>query len=312
MSTLLFVLAAVILAWAVVYFGFSWIIAAVTAWVRRIPITRTPASLGLTYKDVQFCSRIDNVRLKGWYIPSGDTGTVIVVHGGKQNRADATMRLLELCCDLSKKGFNVLSFDRRGCGESKVSKVRDRTRFEHDVAGAYDYVIKKEGRQHKIFLLGVSLGAAAVLYFAAHEDGICGLVSDSCFADVREMAKRVLTGVNKALTIFVKGALWFGEVIYGLQPLSAIDNVKLVKSPVLFIHGRSDRDVPASDSAKLFAASNNPLNELYLVDGAGHSQAYSSDPARYIERVAIFFSSKCAGAYSKSGEWDMISTAPRS
>jgi len=50
----------------------------------------------------------DRVMLRGWYILGSSNGTVIVVHGGKQNRADATMQLLELCCDLSKRGFNVL------------------------------------------------------------------------------------------------------------------------------------------------------------------------------------------------------------
>jgi alpha-beta hydrolase superfamily lysophospholipase len=278
----------------IVYFGVCAVIAAATIWILRVSLPDTPASSGLGYEDVSFSSRVDNVTLKGWYIPGGDKGTVVVVHGGKQNRADATMRLTELCCDLSRNGFNVLTFDRRGCGESAVSKIGVRARYDRDVAGALDYVRDRSGAKERIFILGISIGAVAVFLFAAHEKGICGIISDSCFISAPEMSRRLLTRVNRVLTGFVPSALWMGRRMYGLQPENAIDDVKLVTCPVFFIHGEQDTGVPADDSVKLFEASKNELNELWLVPGADHCQAYSADPARYIDRVVDFIDGKCA------------------
>jgi alpha-beta hydrolase superfamily lysophospholipase len=278
----------------IVYFGVCAVIAAATIWILRVSLPDTPASSGLGYEDVSFSSRVDNVTLKGWYIPGGDKGTVIVVHGGKQNRADATMRLTELCCDLAGKGLNVLTFDRRGCGESAVSKIGVRARYDRDVAGALDYVRDRSGAKERIFILGISIGAVAVFLFAAHEKGICGIISDSCFISAPEMSRRLLTRVNRVLTGFVPSALWMGRRMYGLQPENAIDDVKLVTCPVFFIHGEQDTGVPADDSVKLFEASKNELNELWLVPGADHCQAYSADPARYIDRVVDFIDGKCA------------------
>jgi pimeloyl-ACP methyl ester carboxylesterase len=282
----------------VVYFGLSAIIAAVAASVSRAPLDNTPASLGLAYENISFRSRVDNVILKGWYLPGGDKGVVIVVHGGKQNRADATMRLMELCCDLAKRGFNILTFDRRGCGEAEVPKAKGRAHFERDVGGAYDYIRERSGPRDKIFLLGISIGAVAVFLFAAHEEGICAIVSDSCFADTREMARRVLAIVSRILSCFAPAALWIGELIYGLQPSNAIDSVRLITCPVLFIHGEKDKGVPASDSVKLFEVSSNQLSELWVIPDADHSQAYSCNPTRYIDRVVSFLAGKCAASES--------------
>jgi pimeloyl-ACP methyl ester carboxylesterase len=290
MGMLLLVLALFCLA---VYLGISAVIAAATIWISRVPLPDTPASSGMTYEDVAFLSRVDNVALKGWYIPGGDKGTIIVVHGGKQNRADATMRLTELCCDLAGKGFSVLTFDRRGCGESEASKTGVRARYDRDVAGALDYIRDRSGAKERVFILGISIGAVAVFLFAAHEKGICGIVSDSCFASAREMGRRVLAGVNRALTFFVLGALWMGRRMYGLQLDDAIDAVKLVSCPVFFVHGEQDTGVPAGDSIELFEASKNELNELWLVPGADHCQEYSVDPAGYINRVVDFFDGRC-------------------
>lgn len=291
MGTLLLVLALFCLA---VYLGISAVIAAATIWISRVPLPDTPASSGLAYEDVSFRSRVDNVGLKGWYIPGGDKGTIIVVHGGKQNRADATMRLTQLCCDLARKGFNVLTFDRRGCGESAVSKIGVRARYDRDVAGALDYIRDRDGAKDRIFILGISIGAVAVLLFAAHEKGICGIISDSCFVSAPQMSRRLLARVNRVLTCFVPSALWMGQRMYGLQPENAIDDVKLVTCPVFFIHGEQDTGVPAGDSVKLLEASKNGLNELWLVPGADHCQEYSVDPSGYINRVVDFIDGKCA------------------
>ena len=94
-------------------------------YVAPTPITTTPASLGLAYREVTFPSRGDHVLLRGWYIPGvlpggqlTDASTIIAVHGLRTNRTDPGMGLLDLSGALARQGFAVLAFDMRGMGAS--------------------------------------------------------------------------------------------------------------------------------------------------------------------------------------------------
>jgi cephalosporin-C deacetylase-like acetyl esterase len=55
---------------------------------QRLPITDTPASVGLAYEDVSFPAT-DGVRLRGWFVPAGrqPAPTIVWVHGWMWNRA---------------------------------------------------------------------------------------------------------------------------------------------------------------------------------------------------------------------------------
>jgi pimeloyl-ACP methyl ester carboxylesterase len=257
-----------ILAILAFYLVVSALIANGMAMSARVPIDKTPASLGLTYQDVSFRSRPDSVLLKGWYIPGQGNGTIIVMHGGKQNRADTTMKLLELCGELARKGFNVLTFDRRGCGLSQTSWHRVKGRFERDFAGAFDYIRSRNGFQEKVFIMGFSVGAVAAFVFARQEGSISGIISDSCFARTPEMVKRVLNQTCTIFQFFTPASLWMGEVLFGLERGSAVDRVGDVKCPIFFINGAEDEVVPPEDAYQLLQVSNNSLDEIWIVLGA--------------------------------------------
>ena len=58
------------------------------------PVTTTPTSLGLNYRDITFLSREDHLTLRGWFIPGilpdgrlTVERTIIQVHGENNNRA---------------------------------------------------------------------------------------------------------------------------------------------------------------------------------------------------------------------------------
>ena len=77
------------------YTALSIYIATKLVYAPQTPIYATPASLGLQFKYVTFPSRIDQVQLKGWYIPGvlpnghlTSQRTIIMVHGTRTNRAD--------------------------------------------------------------------------------------------------------------------------------------------------------------------------------------------------------------------------------
>jgi pimeloyl-ACP methyl ester carboxylesterase len=275
-----------------IYLLTSFLIANGIAMSLRRPLTLTPAAFGMPFEEISFYSHIDNVLLRGWYIPSGHNKTIIVMSGGKQTREDRSTKLLELCVDLAKKGFNILAFDRRGCGESQAAKFKYRSLLGRDFSGAISYIRNRNGYGESIILLGVSIGASAAIASAGDENNIKAVVCDSCFMSIPEMTKRVLAKSFKPFAVFQPGAVLMGKLFFGLDKESAVDKVSRINCPIFFINGSEDKSVPPDDAYRLLAESNNPLDGIWIVDGAGHSLSYMTYPDEYVDRVAGFLTDK--------------------
>ncbi len=252
----------------------------------------TPAQFGLSYEDVEFYSRSDNVLLKGWYIPAGGNKTIIAMPGGKQTREDRSTKMLELCVDLAKRGFNVLVFERRGCGQSQAARFSQRSILGRDFSGAIDYIRNRNGNEEDIILLGVSIGASAAIASARENSDIKAIICDSCFKSIPLMAERVMSEKCRAFAVFKPGAVIMGRLFFGLDKESAIDKVPYIKCPIFFINGSEDKSVPPYDAYSLLNASNNPLDEIWIADGAKHSQSYMTYPEEYVDRIVRFISSR--------------------
>ncbi|MDP4280208.1 MAG: alpha/beta fold hydrolase [Dehalococcoides mccartyi] len=256
---------------------------------KTIPAT-TPAEYNIAYEDVSFESIIDHVSLQGWYMPGEGNTTIIVMHGGRANRADESVGLLELCMELAKRGFNVLTIDRRGCGLSASPSFYNRGHLERDFGGAVEFIRNRNGGKENIFLLGNSIGAQAAFVYAYEygADVISGIISDSGFARRQSIAARVLNQAAISTGIFAPGALKLGEWVFGLPNLDAVDIVGDINHPILFISGESDLQIPVDATYQLLEASDNPSDEILIVSGAAHNMAYKTSPTEYIDRVSSF------------------------
>jgi fermentation-respiration switch protein FrsA (DUF1100 family) len=71
-----------------------------------------------------------------------------------------------------------------------------------------------------------------------------------------------------------------------VEPLKEVG--KIAPRASLFIHGLRDRTCDPEDSVSLYEAAREP-KELWLVEEAGHCDAYFLDRKTYCERVANFF-----------------------
>src|SRR5215468_1532326 len=91
-------LANVLAALGLIYVTASVGLAMILAYQPQMPITQTPASLGLRYREVTFFSRDDSIPLHGWFLPGVFPDgrltverTVVLVHGMHANRATNLM-----------------------------------------------------------------------------------------------------------------------------------------------------------------------------------------------------------------------------
>ncbi|HVR30306.1 MAG TPA: alpha/beta fold hydrolase [Thermoanaerobaculia bacterium] len=227
-----------------------------------------PAAYGLEVEDVWF-EADDGTRLHGWWIEqSGARATLLYCHG---NNGNVTNRIA-LLQDLRRLGFNLLAFDYRGYGRSEGTPFEEG--LYRDVRAAWDYLIaERSGRPASILLFGHSLGGAVAIDGALHRE-VAGLIVQSSFTQIRDMARTLYPGVP--LHYIAR------------NQFRSIEKVDRLSIPKLFVHGGADPTVPPSLGRALYERAAAP-KEWYEVAHAGHSELHRHGGTRYyglLERFA--------------------------
>jgi fermentation-respiration switch protein FrsA (DUF1100 family) len=295
---------AVILAAVIIFVGISAYLGYSMTRVKRVALTENPSVMSLAYENVAFTSLDKNLVLRGWFLPGG-TGepVIIMVHGNGYNRDDSSIGTLAIAAQLINDGYNVLMFDLRGYGESDGSTVGGGYLEKRDLEGAVAYM--KSRGFNRIGVIGFSLGAVTLLLAAAEDQDINAVISDSAFADLNDLMGPQFAERTKAPVIFLHPILFMIKIMYGVDfaAIRPVDVVAEIKTrPILFIHGAADETIPVSHAYRLFAAAQNPLDQLWIVPGAGHTQSYKTQPEEYISKITEFFNTALKNANSVSGQ----------
>jgi alpha/beta superfamily hydrolase len=272
----------------VVYTGLSMYGAKRCMEIPRESLEVTADSTGLEYENISFTSREDNVLLKGWYFPGGETA-IIVVNGGFNPRVDDNSDTLGLTRELVKKGYSVLLFDFRGRGESEGA-ARSLSNIDEDIGGAYDYLIGRGHTLNQTCLMGFCSGAVqACIYASRNDTGV--LILDGCFISVPTMVVReaaTTTAPEFLARLFIPGLFLITKLIYGYELVNPIDAVGAIKCPTLFIHEEYDKFTTLEETEKLYNVSSNQVNEIWEVSESDHSHAFRNYPEEYVGKIHGF------------------------
>jgi uncharacterized protein len=133
--------------------------------------------------------------------------------------------------ELADKGYIVLTYDFRGYGKSDGDQ--DIPNIYKDTEAALNFV--KQYDAEKIFLIGASMGGAASLIVASKEE--------------------------------VDGVISFSSAIE-FMGLSAMDNIKDIQSPKLFM--ASQGDAGATEAANIFYEISSGSKYLTILNGNSH------------------------------------------
>ncbi len=214
------------------------------------------------YEEVTFASQArDNLQLGGWYLPASGNKTAVIVHGWGGNRA----RLLNLAEYLQRRGINVLTFDLRG-GTGKNSYGQ----YEAgDVAGAVSWLaIAKHTPADHVSLIGVSMGGAAVVVYAAdHPIGTVVLLSP--VVDIGEAKRLVLKNYHFLWPqLYAAGSSQVERVVWGIRPVNPRDVFAQIESPILIMHGTADQLTS--------------VKTIYRVESAMHQRGQSNTTFIYL------------------------------
>jgi pimeloyl-ACP methyl ester carboxylesterase len=206
------------------------------------------------------------------------------------------MQMFPLAKMFFEKGHNVVLWDQRHHGNSDGAETYGKYEVP-DVLRVIDHIRTDSSVDaSRISLVGFSLGAAMAIG-AAGADTECrinAVISDSPYANLRETGHWYIRLFGRLPAFLAWPAAivttGFGSWISGLDmsSLNPRDWATSVQAPVLLIHGEKDRRIPPDSSREIYARLPSFRKELWLVPGAGHTQAFSKNASAYLERVTQF------------------------
>ena len=189
-------------------------------------------------------------------------------------------------------GRSALVVEQR-CSNTSEGDVITFGIMEHlDCLDWVDFAIDHYGKDVKIILTGISMGASTVLMAAGHPlpENVIGVLADCGFTSAREIMYHVMAGMGlpgKLCYPFVKlGAKLFGK--FDLDGYSAKEAMATCNVPVIFYHGEADDFVPCRMSRENYDACVS-RKCMVTIPGAGHGLSFPADQERYISTLLDFF-----------------------
>lgn len=282
---------AIVIVVVIAFLGISGYLGYTMTRAERVPLEGNPGLLGLAYEDVSFPSMNEKFTLRGWFLPAQDNHSVIILmHGEGSHRADPSVGILDIASQLVKNGYNVLMFDLRGHGESDGNMKSAGYYEKEDLTGAVEYV-KGHGFD-SIGVIGFSMGASTALITAAENKDIDAIVADSSFADLQDIMEPEFSKRSPFPTFFLQPLLFMVKIMYGvdfnaIRPIECVPEI--APRPIFFIHGELDETIPVEHARRLYQASLNTDDQLWIAPEVDHVRAYITYPEEYISKITTFF-----------------------
>nr|WP_251009568.1 alpha/beta hydrolase [Bacillus sp. ISL-39] len=232
----------------------------------------------------------DGLRLKARFLkneqPSGKA--VILAHGYKGN----SEQMPGITKFYYEQGYDILKPDARGHGLSEGDYIGYGWHDRKDYV-RWSKFLSEEAGVDEIFLHGFSMGAATVLMASGEElpEEVKGIIADSGYTTVLEELSHQLKYMYNlpAFPVMqVTSVITNIRAGYTFAEASAIDSVAKNKLPLLIIHGDKDALVPTEMGKRIFEKANSD-KEIWIVPGAGHTEAYTIAEQEYQEKLKAFW-----------------------
>lgn len=216
---------------------------------------------------------LDGTPLKAWHFKSTHPkprGLILQFHGNAENMTSHFRSLAWL----TREGYELLTFDYRGYGESKGSPFPKGVAW--DAIAAIELAIERAQKQSlPVTLYGQSLGGAIVLGSLKEiekrklHEHIHNIVIESSFLSYKRMATEVLSRFW-----FTWPLQWLGHVLVTDAQSGKRHVKKRAPIPMLIMHGRYDSIVPLRHGEHMYKKVKDP-RELWVLDSPAHAHLMS-------------------------------------
>ena len=236
----------------------------------------------------------DGLKLYGKYYHNKDGAPLdIALHGYR----GSDIRDLSGCLTTIKNGErNVLFVTQRAHGKSHGHTITFGIKERKDCVSWINYAIKRFGKDVRILLRGVSMGATTVLLSMSENlpSNVYGVLADCPFYSPKEIVKKVCGKDMKLPVKLFYPLIWLSARLFGgfsLTEISADEAVKKSVVPVIIFHGEEDELVPPYMSEPVKKAREDV--EYYLFPKAGHALSYMYDTEKYEKLLGEFVNKHC-------------------
>ncbi|MBE7056008.1 MAG: alpha/beta hydrolase [Ruminococcaceae bacterium] len=186
---------------------------------------------------------------------------------------------------------NVLIVDQRGCAYSDGNVITFGVNESKDCLSWINFIIETFGKDVKIILTGISMGASTVIMASGMDlpENVVHILADCGFSSQKDIIKKVIKQIKLPANLlypFVKaGAKIFGH--FNLEEISPVEAIKKCKVPVIFFHGTSDDFVPWEMSKINYEAC--PTHKkLVLMPDLGHGLCFPGKMDEYYKALNEF------------------------
>lgn len=243
---------------------------------------RDPSESGIPFEDVYIVTP-DNIRLHGWLLRPDDLiarrarPTLLFFHA---NAGNMGFRLDNLKLMYNALEVNIFILSYRGYGNSEGAPSEDGIIIDATTTWKYITHNRDDIDTSRLFIFGRSLGGSVAIALASLADvrsRICGMILENTFTSIGDLVD----------TLFPILAPLKGILLTLKWP--ALDRIRLVTAPILFVSGSVDEVVPPSHMNKLFQAAT--LSEdatMHVVPTGSHNNTWSEGGAAYIEAMKDF------------------------
>ena len=211
----------------------------------------------------------------------------ILFHGYKSLGVRDFSAIAAECMKLRQ---NLLLIDQRAHGRSEGKVISFGIKERFDCKSWVDYAVGRFGKDTKILLYGISMGAATVLMASELplKENVKGIVADCPYSSPKDIILKVCRDRRLPpwlISPFIRlGAILFGG--FKLDECSAENAVTKTKIPILLIHGEADDFVPCTMSDKI---ARKGRTVTYLkVPGANHGRALIYGRKAYLSKLTAF------------------------
>lgn len=261
-----------------------------------------PNELDMVYDFFQIKDFRDDDYIVGWYIPCQDEygeyvdsdKTVIMSHNYQSNREMTEIDGLYLIRDLVYAGYNVITFDYTGSGNSEGKNYTFGAQEHDELSLVVDYAVNELG-QNKIALMGFAFGSAPAITVGCEDDRIDVVIADSPYLDLG-------TYLDNNISVWTQlPDFLFSSYVKALLPVFAGTDLEL--SPALsvsktsgksflFLHGEKDNLFPCENSRTLasLAIESGNTAEFKIFTDIAHSLGYIYAKEEYVQTVLTFLS----------------------
>lgn len=230
----------------------------------------------------------DGVPIRGWFIDRDAEATLVLCHGLGAHAGNFSPYLPPI---VQRHDVNGLLFDFRAHGFSGGHTSSFGYHETHDVTAVLDWLRRRHPQAaQRVILYGFSMGSAAAISAAEGRDEVAGLVIDSGFAELTEVARAMadrtggrIPGAGAYLyhTTLPPASLMAGAPLWRVRPEQDLARLRV---PVRVFHGTADTMIPAEQGSRLMDL---PHAEGGLIEGGRHTGLPAADPT-YLDSVGRF------------------------